>query len=369
MMSQRAAFLFALSTIVAACASESKPRATRASASLYVRSDSNATQVVSPKVEASGQATEKLAIDASYEIDAWSGASIDVTTAATARIREVRHEVNTGGSYEHETTTASASYRHSNEPDYQSHGVALGVSRDFARRNTTLGLNLLGSRDVVGRVGDPFFARAQWTGGAQLRASQVLSSTSLVQLRYDLLSAHGFQASPYRWVALGGSGTCFGDAAFCVPENVPEARYRHAIMADYRRALGTEFSVGLGYRYYVDSWGVQSHTASPDVAYVLSDAAHLRLRYRYYTQGEADFYRQRYADSMTTSGYVTRDRKLSAFYSHEADLSYTHDVSFAERTASVAMQSGLTRFRYLGFTGLERVWAFSATISAALSWE
>ncbi|MBK9033913.1 MAG: DUF3570 domain-containing protein [Myxococcales bacterium] len=48
-----------------------------------------------------------------------------------------------------------------------------------------------------------------------------------------------------------------------------------------------------------------------------SDATTLTLHYRYYAQGEATFYRPRYFDFADGGGYLTRDRKLSAFLAHE----------------------------------------------------
>jgi hypothetical protein len=185
----------------------------------------------------------------------------------------------------------------------------------------------------------------------------------------DAYRSSGFLSSPYRWVAVGGDGTCAGGAAFCVPELVPGTRYRYAASARARRAFGDRVSLSSHYRLYLDSWGIRSHTVEPTASLLLGRHDQLEFHYRYYTQDEADFYRPRYADFMTTDGYVTRDRKLSAFYSHEAGLSFVHTVVVGDGDSHrlrFGMRTSLSRIRYLAFVGLERVLALESTGFIAL---
>ena len=155
---------------------------TRASQALYIRNDTDRTTVVSPHSQLAAQVGEELELDASYTVDVWTGASIDVRTAATAAIHETRHELGLGARYVLADLSLSSRYRYSVEPDYVSHGGVVGVSRDFAQRNTTLALDVFGGHDVVGRAGDPGFGQSLDSLGARASVTQVLHEGGLAQL-------------------------------------------------------------------------------------------------------------------------------------------------------------------------------------------
>lgn len=343
-------------------------RPTQASSVVYVRTDSDATTVVSPRMRVAAEVQEAMSLEASYGIDAWSGASIDVVTAATGTIRERRDEVTTGAGYTRDELTVSGTYRYSTEPDYWSHGATARVALDLGERNTTLALDALGGLDQVGRAGDPWFRAPLRSAGARATWTQVLGPATLADLSWETTALDGFQASAYRWVAIGDAATCAGGAPFCVREQVPEHRWRHAVNLRGRRAFGDALSLGLESRLYVDSWGVRSFTAQPDVAWLLTRAGTASLRYRYYTQREANFYRSRYVDMDATDGHVTRDRKLSPFYDQELGLSYVHEWELsAEGTALVTgLRASVGRLRYLAFTGLDHVDVLELTCSVGV---
>ncbi len=163
-------------------------------------------------------------------------------------------------------------------------------------------------------------------------------------------------------MAIGETGTCATGAPFCVPEDAPAQRTRHAAVLRGRRALDERMSAGLDYRLYLDSWGLRSHTLQPDLAYRVSDHGVASVRYRYYTQNEARFYRPRYFDLATTT-FATRDRKLSAFYAHEIGANYLHRFELGDGgTVIVAgLRASATAIRYLEFVGLSFVRAFEVT--------
>jgi hypothetical protein len=351
---------------VASCGATPSVGLSSASSSAYYRVDSNDITVWSPRLRVAGNVGDGLEVEGSYAIDAWSGASIDVVTAATHAIHEVRHELNAGARYALGDLTFGGSYRYSTEPDYLSNGGVGQVSWDLAQNNTTLAVLAFGSRDIVGRASDPQFARHQRNLGARVALTQVLDARSLVQISWESALVHGYQASPYRYVAVGGLGTCASEAPDCVPEQVPEDRTRHALVARGRRALGEHVSLGGEYRYYFDSWRVASQTLAPDARVLVGEHGTLELSYRYYTQREADFYRPRYFDRAATRGYVTRDRELSALYTHRVALAYQHAFEVGETRLTTAARTGFTRYRYLAFVGLEHVHAVEATLLLGL---
>jgi hypothetical protein len=350
---------------------------TTASSALYSRTDSNATTVWSPHTRVAGTVGESMGVETAIALDAWTSASVDIVTAATRAVSEVRKEITAGGYYELPHVRVGGGYRYSTENDYWSNGGVGTLSFDLADKNTTIALAGFGSRDTVGRSGDRGFREPQSSAGGRASLTQILDAETLVQLSWETTHVLGYQASPYRFVAVGGDGTCAGTPSSragavdgCGPERVPDERYRHAATARGRRALGEHASAGLDYRYYFDSWGLQSHTISPDVAFRLGESTVLSFDYRYYTQGEAAFYKPRYLDAADALGYRTRDRELSALYSNRIGMRFQHDFELGDGSCvlTTAVRSSVTRYRYLAFVGLSRVDALEATLLLSFGW-
>ena len=109
-MARRTAALLITAIAVDGCAA-AREREVRAANTIYLRTDSDATTVISPTVSASGQATEQTNLSASYTVDAWTGASVDVVTAATKAISERRNEGQVGLAYDNGTTRLNTRYR------------------------------------------------------------------------------------------------------------------------------------------------------------------------------------------------------------------------------------------------------------------
>lgn len=347
------------------------PTTSEASTAVYVRSDTNATSIVTPRVAASTTIDERATIAAAYTVDAWTAASVDITTAATKPVSEVRHQLDARGGWRGRDVELDISFRTSLEPDYRSQGGVLRGALELDEDRTTLALALFGAHDRVGRAGDAFFRQPQWQLGARVSLVQVLGRHTIGELGFESTRVAGFQSSPYRFVAIGGVGTCFGGAPYCVPESVPDLRWRQAAFGRIRRAFGRSVSLGLEYRHYFDSWGIHADTLRPDLAWLPSPLDTLMLDYRFHTQGQANFYRPRYLD-FDASDYVTRDRKLSALLTHEVGLGYLHEFRLARAQPGrlVIVKGGVrmtaTHLRYLAFVGLERVFALASSVSLSL---
>ncbi len=336
-------------------------RVTDATASTYFREDTDRLSVRTPRVAIAGR-IDDATLSGAYALDAWSGASIDIRTAASPHVEEFRHQVDLVVGHEGEDFRLRGAYRLSVENDYLSNGGSLRAEVDLAARTTTLTLDVYGGGDDVGRAGDASFHRLQGRVGARLGWTQVLDPLTVVSASWETSVVLGYQASPYRFVALGGDGTCVA-APFCVPEAVPDERIRHALSLVGRRALGDAISVGLEYRLYVDSWELVSHAAAADLAWRVDPTLTLGIAYRYYTQSEASFYRPRYFDADGSDGFWTRDRKLSALFTHAVTLSAEHVAALnREVDLTVGARVTGTRFEHLAFVGLSDVYALEITL-------
>ena len=348
-------------------------------ATLYVRTDSDRTTVITPRVHAIAPIGDQTRVNMVYTADVWTSASVDIRASASKAITERRDELRGNLSHEWENVTLSGGYRFSYEPDYVSHSVSAGLSFDLADNAATLTFAGSASFDTVGRVGNPNFKRDTDAFTASVALTQLLDPKTLIQLVYEFGYADGYLASPYRFVAIGSpNGLCNypggpGGLEFCLPEHNPDERMRHAAFLQGRRALGETVSAGLGYRFYIDDWQLMSHTATADLAWALGSDTLLTLRYRFYLQSAAKQYKPSYA--LAANGrepadkYLTRDKELSAFSAHKIalELEQAWDVGEVGRKLRALISVGPSVFLYQNFRPLERITALDLTFSMVLT--
>ncbi|MBK7584949.1 MAG: DUF3570 domain-containing protein [Myxococcales bacterium] len=293
----------------------------RAAVSLSSYADDNELTVVSPQASLRQELDDRVSVEGSYEADIISAASVDVLTAASPRgYHEVRHGFSAGVLWKPEREISfRAKYIPSFEPDYSSQGLLLGTAYEWFERRLEQRIDVRASFDRVGRAGEP---RSTWRDlelvsiGPTL--SWVLDRFSVVSLAYELQAQSGFQASTYRFVPISwASGT-----EVSVPEQHPKWRVRHALGMGVRRALSRHWFVSGGYRFYRDSWGVQSHTGDLGAQHATDQSKVIvGLDLRAYTQGEASFYREHYSSAPGTIPTLrSRDKMLSKNWSLLAGL-------------------------------------------------
>jgi hypothetical protein len=357
---------------IAPCAQPAS--AQEAGTALYVRTESDDTTVITPRLRVQTELSEGTEAEVAYSVDVWTSASVDVkaaytdidaTSSASKRITEQRDQIDLGLRQDSSELRLRAAYRHSSEPDYSSNGGSVGVERDFADKSATLALDLSGTFDRVGRVGLPSFDEPASVLGARAAFAQALSAQVLLQGIYELGRAEGYLVSPYRFVGIGSDdGTCRGDEVFdCVPETSPEERVLHALALRVRAALGDAYSVGADYRFYLDSWELSSHTAEARVAFLPDRDGEIALRYRFYTQTAAGHYRPTYA-TLEEGRYYTRDKELSPLDNHRLMLDLARDFAVGDSALRVVLALGPTFYTYRDYPLLDSTMAFESTLSA-----
>lgn len=331
---------------------------------VYVRGDSDDTLVVAPRVRAKADVAEGTSVSLVYAVDVWTSASIDIVTSASKiPVTEQRDEIDVSVDQELSDLNLTLAYRYSSEPDYVSHGVSGGFSHDFAQKNGTVAVGLNASSDTVGRAGDPAFSRDVSSVGARLTFTQILAVDTLAQVLYEPSLQRGYLASPYRYVAIGLDWGCGTLAPLCVPEVNPGQRLRHAIAVSGRHALGDDLSAGALYRFYLDDWGVLSHTIQLDVAFLPGEHTALSARYRFYLQGAADHYRAIY---LAPQPFVVSDKELSPLSSHRISLELEQRFPFRDdRELTATFSVAPLLYLYDDFPPLDQIRGIEA--NAALS--
>jgi hypothetical protein len=346
------------------CSLDSARAEQTATAGVYVRQDSNATRVISPRVRLRAPIVdEQTHIDASYAVDVWTSASVDIVASASQPVTEQRDELNLGLDHVLGDLKLGGAYRFSKEPDYESHGGSLNLSLDLASKATTLGWFAGGSSDRVGRVGDPSFDEQASTLTSGLSLTQVLDAQTVVQLLYDIAMVRGYQASAYRYIAFGTPGPCRAFTTLCLPERAPRERVRHAASLRMRRALSAELSVGASYRFYIDDWSVLSHTARADLAWAPQLKSTISLSYRFYAQSAASFYKPMYAEQEVGRAHFTRDRELSPLTTHRValELDWLWELGRGGSDLMTAIAIAPTFYAYSDFPMLRQVTALELT--------
>jgi len=342
--------------------------ANEGSVGFFVRSDTDDTTVISPRAAVAAALDEgRTRVDASYTADIWTSASIDIRTAATVPVTEQRDQLDVGASHEIEDITLGAAYYFSTETDYDSHAIAVHSTQYLGQKMTTLEERASFGHAFIGRSGDPHFGRELTTVGVRLAITQIIDAQTLVQGIYELSHLEGYQSSPYRYVGMGGDGQCGGSAVLCLPEAHPELRTRHSVAAQARHALSDDSSAGLGYRFYIDDWGVMSHTAVAQVAWLPGEDQTITLRYRYYQQTASNFYRSVYGTPSGPLRYITSDKELSPMFSNRIALGY--DARFdlgGDVGLRFALALGGTIFSYNDFPGLGDVYSGDASVAFTL---
>ena len=340
-----------------------------AGTSVYVRTDTDKTTVVAPRWHVGAPVADRTRVDFVYTADVWTSASIDIRTSASKRpVTEQRDEINTTVTQEWADFTLSGTYRYSHEYDYQSHGGTLSGSYAMAEKSTTLDFRLGATFDAVGRAGDQNFDRNVRNMNFRLGLTQLIDQYTFVQAAYEIMDSNGFNSSAYRYVGFGSTnGLCNqADKVYCVPERNPNDRLRHAVVASVRRALGESFSVGLGYRFYLDNWAISSHTGTVELGWLASHDLLIALRYRFYMQAAAKHYKRRFdaSDAQRMTAF-SNDKELSAFMSHRLALDVEKEVELDDRghKMSVVLSVAPSIFMYSNYAPLSQISAVEATLA------
>jgi hypothetical protein len=365
--------LIGLCTAALACISaRAQAQNDVAQTTVYVRTDGDHTTIVTPALHVGAQLTEGTRVDLTYTVDVWTSASVDIVTAASEQVTEQRDEVDVALAQTLGDVTLGASYRHSIENDYESNGGSLGASFDFAQKNSTLAVVARALSDRVWAAGGEKLKRPVSMLSARLAFTQVLDRNTLGQLSYEIARQSGYLASPYRYVRIADDAgslpsTCVTPLDMCVLERTPDERARHAAAIELRRALGSDVSVGAGYRFYLDDWDLSSHTIEADLAFVPAEAWLLDLSYRFYTQNKAGLYRPFYPlDSLPA--YYSSDKELSTLTTQRVQLELTKlwDLDNDGTRLRTVLLAAPTLYTYSDFPLLDRIVALELTLSAGV---
>jgi hypothetical protein len=292
---------------------------------LYHSYDGGGVEVTGPSILVRKGDAKHFSLSANYYADSISSASIDVVTQGSP-YSEQRTQWSGSVDYLHADTTMSLAYTNSDESDYEADTYNFSISQTMFGALTTITMGYSRGFDDIFDNTDSSFKETADHQNYHLSVSQVLTKKMLLSLNYDAVSDEGYLQNPYRNVlVLNDPDDPNAGFNFNTPETYPNTRTSNAVSANILYYLPYRASLRANYRYYTDDWEIDAHTAEIGYTHPLRDKWILELRYRYYTQTDADFYSDVFRFP-NQQNFMARDKELSEFTDHTLGFAVSYNV-------------------------------------------
>ncbi len=148
---------------------------------------------------------------------------------------------------------------------------------------------------------------------ATFSLSQVVNQKMQFAVTTDLVAQQGYLGLPFHRVY-------FNDGSVHI-ENLSSTRFKFPLGFRFNYFAGDKVILRSYYRYYADSWGVTSHTASLEVPVKITSFVSVSPFYRYYTQTAAHAFAP-YETHTASDTYYTSNYDYSAFNANYAGVNF-----------------------------------------------
>jgi hypothetical protein len=278
-----------------------------------------------------------------------------------------------------------ASFSLSDEYDYNSFGFGGSVSKLFNEKNTEVGFkgtvyldkwhpiyptelhefNLYGDNflhqgyftgiDVINENGiasdgyipsdfSAFLNHSRNSYSVSFFFSQILAPRMQVAFFSDLVKQEGLLSTPYHRIYFKDIPNYYIGEPEYIPvyttsqnkgvfqladdvERLPSNRFKVPLGTRLNFYINETFVVRTYYRYYLDSWGLRSHTLSMDLPIRFGPRFSLTPSYRFYSQNAVKYYAP-YEANLSSQEYYTSDPDLARFRSGQYSLAVNYNDIF-----------------------------------------
>lgn len=289
-----------------------------------------------------------------------------------------------GAKYYLENSILGFSGGFSDEPDFHSDFGNANFTRELNDKHTTLNLGLNYTRNQITRstdnvahgshhASDPAHNPITYDRlnenstfyGVNLSLSQVVSKNTLVQMTGNFTNQSGYLTNPYKYVYIRGEVTAEEYYAIwqtpggqlnikdytqlemvgteLYRENRPSLRNMGSISLGVSQHIpALNASVNADYRFYSDSWGIDSNTFELKWYQPLPFGIMVTPNIRYYSQSQADFFAPYFLEPRD-DGFYSSDFRLSDYGSLSGGL--TISKKFAK---GISLQAGFEYYTHAG---------------------
>lgn len=265
-----------------------------------------------------------------------------VVAMTAASVEDQRTDFLGRGTYYFDTSRLKFASGYSTEDDYSAINVGLGTEHDFDEKNTTLSWGVGMSMDdidptPIDATDDPEQEDKRTIslfGGW----SQVINRSSAFQTTLSYQNGSGFLSDPYKLVSDEA-------ASVLVADSRPDSRNQFALLTRYRRHFASVTgTMHLDYRYYLDDWGINSHTVELAWYQTLFEVVRIVPSVRYYTQSQADFYVPYATVALAAGDDASSDYRLSPYGALSGKLRI--ETQLTDWPAHMAWKLGASYERY-----------------------
>ncbi len=239
-----------------------------------------------------------------------------------ASISDVRDAIDLNASYYYtEAGTLDVDVGRSSENDYESNFFNLNNRWEFNNKMTTLSTGYGYASDQVWEIKDINGVKVRTSGNggdkqtnqSMIGLTQILDKNSLVQTNLTYSFSDGYLSDPYKYAYAPW-------ALF----STPYSRWKHDARPGFHNQIGwlaryvrnfealNSAALHADYRFYSDTWGIESHTFELSWLQPIVDGWLLTPRVRYYTQNSAFFYNTVFM-APTSDGFYSSDYRLAGF--------------------------------------------------------
>ena len=251
--------------------------------------------------------------------------------------------------------TLSAQGSYSKESDYISAGTALTDAIEFNNKNTTLLLGVSHNFDRALDSSSPRNYRHKDGTDFLIGISQLLSPKTILAADFTYGTENGYMSDPYKLIQFDS----WLPISFAFPENRPGHRDKEVLQTTLTHFFDPlNASAEFSYRFYHDSYGIFSHTATATWHQKIGKHVVLSPTFRFYEQSEADFYQTSVPGFFPSDGNPDRPQYFSADYRLSQLISLTYGLQ-----ATIFIKDWLTLD--LGYHRYEMYGLDSATSASA----
>ena len=282
---------------------------------LYHLYDGGGVEIDGPSILVRKQVGKSLSFVGNYYVDMVSSASIDVITTASPYTEE-RTQWSLGMDYLRGNTTMSVGYTSSEESDYDAATYNFSVSQDMFGDLTTLTLSYALGDDIVRKSGDDTFEKFLDKQVYGVGLTQILTKNLISTVNFETMTDEGYMNNPYRSVRYFDSTDELGYKY--EEELYPNTRTSNALGIRARYFLPYRAAIEGEYRYFIDTWDIEGHTASLTYIHPWKDFT-FTGKFRYHDQTGAHFYNDLFSRAQATN-FRGRDKELSPLTSYTFKL-------------------------------------------------